>query len=57
MILFLTMLLLINDYLTELNMLVSVRRVVTQITILPGTTSEGTKKEIHAVKTNSMLGT
>ena len=43
-------------YLTELNIEVSVSSVVTQMTILPGTTSEGTKKDIHAVKTNKMLG-
>ena len=46
-----------NTYLTELNMDVRVRRVATQMTILPGTTSEGTKKDIQAVKTNNMLGT
>ena len=43
-------------YLTELNIEVRVRSVVTQRTILPGTTSLGTRKEIQATTTNIMLG-
>lgn len=46
----------VSTHLTELNMDVSVSRVVTQSTILPGTMSLGTRNETHATDTKMMLG-
>ena len=44
------------SHLTELNIDVNVRRVVTQRTILPGTISLGTRNDNHATDTKIILG-
>ena len=44
------------SHLTELNIDVNVRRVVTQRTILPGTISLGTRNDNHATNTKIILG-
>ncbi len=44
-----------SAYLTELNRLVRVRRVLMQRTILPGTMSLGTRKDSQATTTKIVL--
>ncbi len=44
-----------SAYLTELNRLVRVRRVLMQRTILPGTMSLGTRKDSQATTTKMVL--
>ena len=44
------------SHLTELNIDVNVRRVVTQRTILPGTISLGTRNDNQATNTKIILG-